>query len=78
MTPQLIASRTITNYRGDITNEFKAKEREELLNTSLEDLKSLAKYFEVVLSTEFYSTFASNDLLSKEGEMFKNIEPAVN
>ena len=78
MTPQLIAARTITNYRGDITNEFKAKEREELLNTSLEDLKSLAKYFEVVLSTEFYSTFASNDLLSKEGEMFKNIEPAVN
>ncbi len=77
MTPKLIATRTITNYRSGITNEFRAKEREELLNTSLEDLRSLAKYFEAVLSTEFYSTFAGNDLLSKEGEMFKNIEPAI-
>lgn len=75
LSPATRTTRSYNFYKTGITNELKQKERDEVLATTPEILRSLAPYVEAVLSAKLYSCVGGEDILSKEGKMFDTISP---
>lgn len=75
LTPSMKVARAYSFYKSEITNEFKQKERDEILNTKPETIKELSKYIEAMLDCNKYSCVGGNAILKKEGEMFEKITP---
>ena len=50
------------------------KEREEVLNTSEEDIRALVPLIEAVLSDKLICAIGNEDLIEKDKELFKEVK----
>ncbi len=76
-TPSLKAARTYLNYKSGITLEDKQKERDEILATTPEEIKSLGVYIDKIMENKSLSCVGSEEMLKKEGDIFDKITPLI-
>lgn len=75
LTPSLKGSRALSAYLSGVTEEMLAKEREEILDASQEDIRNLAGIVEAVLNTGAVCTIGNEEQVKAEQELFKEIKP---
>lgn len=75
LTPSTKIARTYAMYKEGTTNEMRQEERKLILATTPEEIRSLSVYLEAILDTAVYCTVGGEDMIKKEGDMFKNILP---
>lgn len=75
LTPSMKTMRAFNFYKSLITNEDKQKERDEILNTTPEEIRSLSVYIKAILDSRAYSCVGGEGVLNKEGDMFDIITP---
>lgn len=74
-TPSLYAYRTFLMYMNGITNEMMDREREEILGTTAETIKNLAKYIKVIKDDHCLSCVGSDEAVAQESKLFLTTEP---
>lgn len=75
LTPAMKTARAYNFYKSGITNEDKQKERDEILSTTVDEIRSLSEYIKAVSKQKIYSCVGGEEMLSKEGSMFDKISP---
>ena len=65
------------NYKTGITFEDKQKERDEILATTPEEIRSLGLYIDKIMQTKSLSCVGSEEMLKKEGDIFDKITPLI-
>ncbi len=75
LTPAMKTSRAYNFYKSGITNDDKQKERDEILSTTSDEIRSLSEYIKAVSKQKIYSCVGGEEMLSKEGSMFDKITP---
>ncbi len=74
MTPQMAGSISTAAYFSGITEEMRQKERNEILDASVEDLRGLAEIVEAVLSQECVCAIGGEEAIQREKELFEDIK----
>ena len=77
LTNSLMVAKAYSYYKSGITNEDKQKERDEILKTTPEEIRSLAEYIGKILETRQLSCVGSEEMLKKEGDVFDKVTPLV-
>ncbi|MBR6307007.1 MAG: insulinase family protein [Lachnospiraceae bacterium] len=77
LTPSLKAAKAYSYYKTGVTNEDKQKERDEILNTTPEEIRSLADYIVKILESRQLSCVGSEEMLKKEGDVFDKVTPLI-
>ncbi len=77
LTPSMAGQRSKTAYLTGITEERIKKEREEVLNCTVEDIRKLADHIQAILDEEAICVVGNEALLKKEKELFDILEPLV-
>lgn len=67
-------SKAILNYLKDLSYDVLLKERKEIIDTSLEKLKSLASYFKEALETNALCAIGNKNKILEEKDLFKEIK----
>lgn len=62
-------------YKLGITDEIRQKERDEVLATDSKTIRKLAAYIDAVCEKPYFCTVGGEEMLSKEGDIFKTIVP---
>lgn len=75
LSPSMKTSKSFSFYKNKITDEVKQKERDEILATTKEEIKSLYQYLEKAFKKPAYSCVGGEKILSSEGTMFDEILP---
>lgn len=75
LTASMKTARAYNFYKSGITNEEKQRERNEILATTPEELRSLHVYIDAVLKAGLYSCVGGEEILGSEGTMFDKITP---
>lgn len=75
LTPSAKVARAYAMYRDGVTNELRQKERDEVLSTTVQDIRSMADYLQAILDTAVYCTVGGEEMLRSEGDIFKTILP---
>ncbi|MBO4679935.1 MAG: insulinase family protein [Lachnospiraceae bacterium] len=77
LTASMKAAKTYSYYKMGITNEFKQRERDEILATTPEEIKSLSKYIGKIKEGKHLSCVAGEEMLKKEGDVFDKVTPLI-
>ncbi len=75
LTPSMAGQRSMSAYLTDITEERILKEREEVLSCTVADIRKLAAYIQAILDEEALCVVGNEELLKKEEDLFKKLEP---
>ena len=73
LTPEGKGSRSMAAYLQDLTLADVQKERDEILNATVEDIRGLAPMVEAILSDGNLCVVGNESMIHKEKEYFKNI-----
>ena len=73
LTPSTAGARSYNAYRSNITEEFLQKERDQVLNATAEDIRSLAAYVESALSADAICVVGSESVLKEGSDIFANL-----
>ena len=76
-TPQMQGSISKTAYFCGITEEMMQKERDQILNADVEDIRNLAPLVEAILSDDAVCVVGSETAIEKEREIFKEIKSLI-
>ena len=76
-TPQMQGSISKTAYFCGITEEMMQKERDQILNADVEDIRKLAPLVEAILSDDAVCVVGSETAIEKEREIFKEIKSLI-
>ena len=76
-TPQMQGSISKTAYFCGITEEMMQKERNQILNADVEDIRNLAPLVEAILSDDAVCVVGSETAIEKEREIFKEIKSLI-
>ena len=76
-TPQMQGSISKTAYFCGITEEMMQKERNQILNADVEDIRNLAPLVEAILSDDAVCVVGSETAIEKEQEIFKEIKSLI-
>lgn len=76
-TPQMKGNTSKTAYFCGITQEMIQKDRDEVLNATVEDIRALAPLIEAILSDEDICVVGSESVINKEKELLKEVKPLV-
>lgn len=76
-TPQMQGSISKTAYFCGITEEMMQKERDQILNADVEDIRNLAPLVEAILSDDAVCVVGSETAIEKEQEIFKEIKSLI-
>jgi len=77
LTPSTKGSRSLHAYFSNITEEFLKKEREEALNTTVEDIRALAPAVEAILSENNLCVIGNETKLRDNKDMFGKLEALI-
>ena len=77
MTPSIKAARSYINYKTGLSFEDRQKERDEILSTTPEEIRSLAEYIEKINDGRHLSCVGGEEMLKKEGDVFDKITPLI-
>ena len=75
LTPSLKGSRGLSAWYSGVTDEMLKKEREEILNATVEDIRALAPITKAVLETGAVCVVGNEDKIKADRELFKEIKP---
>lgn len=75
LTPSMAGARSLTAYFTGVTEERILKEREEVLNCTVEDIRKLSDYIQAILDENAICVLGNEALLKKEEELFGTLEP---
>ena len=76
-TPQMQGSISKTAYFCGITEAMMQKERDQILNADVEDIRNLAPLVEAILSDDAVCVVGSETAIEKEREIFKEIKSLI-
>lgn len=74
LTPAAKTGRSATAYLTGVTDEMLQKEREETLNATQEDIRSLAGIVRAVLKEDAFCVIGNEEKLTEEKELFKELK----
>ena len=74
LTPSAEGSYSFAAYELGVTEEELQRERNEVLSTSVDDIRSLAQYLEAILSSETICVIGDENKIEDSREMFEKIE----
>ena len=74
LTPSREGLKGLSSYYSKVRHEDLVKEREEVLNTSEEDIRALVPLIEAVLSDKLICAIGNEDLIEKDKELFKEVK----
>ena len=74
LTPSREGLKGLISYFSKVRHEDLVKEREEVLNTSEEDIRALVPLIEAVLSDKLICAIGNEDLIERDKELFKEIK----
>ena len=66
-----------TAYFTGVSEEMIQKERDQILNATLEDMKNLAPLVEAILADQDICVVGSESAIKKEEKRFKEIKPLI-
>lgn len=75
LTPSMAGQRSLTAYFTGLTEECILKEREEVLNCTVADIRKLADYIQAILDDDAICVLGNEALLKKEEALFYTLEP---
>ena len=75
LTPSLQGSRGLSAWYSGVTDEMLKKEREEILNATVEDIRALAPITEAILETGAVCVVGNEDKIKADSGLFKEIKP---
>ena len=74
LNPSAVGARSFAAYMQGITEEMIQKERDEVLSTDLEKLRSMSKYIEAFIEDDYFCVLGNEEKIEKNKNMFLNIE----
>ncbi len=74
MTPQMKGNISTSAYFTGVTEEMRQKERDEILDASVEDIRSLANIVDAILKQDWVCAVGSEEAIEKEKEFFEGIK----
>lgn len=77
MNPAAQGSLALTAWFGDITHEDLQRERDEILNASVEDIRAMGDLVEAVLEQGNICVVGSESALDKNREILKQVKPLI-
>jgi len=77
LTPMLKGSLSRTMYFDNITDEMRQRERDEILNASASDIRSLSPMIAAVLQDRQICVIGSESVLKKNSDLLTEIKPLV-
>ena len=75
LTPSMAGNRSQTAYFAGVTEEQLLKEKEEVLNCTVEDIRKLSAYIRAILEDRMICVLGNETLMKKEKELFGTLEP---
>ena len=66
-----------TAYFTGVTEEMVQREREEILNASVEDIRNLAPLVEAILAEDDRCVVGSESAIEKEQQLFMETKPLI-
>jgi Zn-dependent M16 (insulinase) family peptidase len=78
MNPEAKGSRSLAAYLGGITYETIQKERDEVLNATVQDIQNLAGPVEAILSCDALCVIGNENMIKDAAGMFDTIEKLYN
>ena len=76
-TPQMKGSISKNAYFGGVTEEMLQKERDQILNASVEDIRALAPMVEAILEADQICVVGSENAIEKAKDTFREIKPLI-
>ena len=70
LTPSVKGSRGLSAYLSGVTKDMMQKERDEILNATQEDIRTLAGIVKAVLDTKSFCVIGNNDKIEANRELF--------
>ncbi len=77
MTPQDEGELAINRYYNGYTNEKAQKVRDEVLSTTIDDIRSFAPLIENVLNQDIYCVYGNQKKVEENKDLFKTVETVV-
>ncbi len=77
VTPKVRGIRSFASYLQGVTNEDLAREKREIVDCTLEDIKALKPYFEKVLKENNICTVGNSQKITDSKELFSNLENLI-
>lgn len=77
MNPEAKGSRSLSAYLEGITYEQIQKERNEILNAQLEDIRRLADLVEAVLKKDSICVIGNENMIKESAGLFENVEKLI-
>ena len=78
LTPSLKGVRGLSGWYSGVTDEMLKKEREEILNATQEDIRSLAGVVRKILETGAVCTIGNEEKIKADKDLFAEIKPLYN
>ena len=78
LTPSLKGVRGLSGWYSGVTDEMLKKEREEILNATQEDIRSLSGIVRKILETGAVCTIGNEEKIKADKDMFGEIKPLYN
>lgn len=75
LSPYMAGNRSMIAYFTGTTEAQIKREREEVLNCNVEEIKRLADYVEAIMAEDAICVLGNEALIRKEASLFKNVEP---
>ena len=75
--PSALGHRSFTAYKIGLTNEALQKERDEILNATAENIRSLAPYIEEALSGNNLCVVGSQAAVTRDKDVFMHVEKLI-
>ena len=75
--PSALGHRSFTAYKIGLTNEALQKERDEILNATAENIRSLAPYIEEALSGNNLCVVGSQAAVARDKDVFMHVEKLI-
>ncbi|MFA9376479.1 MAG: insulinase family protein [Lachnotalea sp.] len=74
LNPMAKGARSLSSYLSNLTVEKFQKERNQVLNATVEDIRALSKIVETVLSEDAICVIGNEDKLEQDRDLFKKLE----
>ncbi|MDF1617064.1 insulinase family protein [Petrocella sp. FN5] len=74
LTPQMKGERALGLYLANVTVEDEQRERDEILTTTLEDLRALGQLIEKVIRQDYYCVIGNENTVEEEKDMFVTLK----
>ena len=77
LTPRTRGARSMYAFLTNCTYEMLQKERDELLNATVEDVRKLADYIDAFLSDDTICVVGNEEKIKEQKELFGNVTPLI-